>query len=386
MLVPFDRRRQGLLTLALAAPLVLAACAPAGSPATGPTAAPTTRAAAPAAAPTVPATLATAATATTVPPVAATVRVGALSPSTNGHAGLLIAEEKGWFREQGIEIEPFPARNSNELVAPLSQNRLDATQFSISAGFLNAVARGVNLVVVADSGSALPGHGTGGLVMRKDLVDSGHFRGPADLRGMSISLSTTGFSPEFALVQLLKQGGLTIGDMELVNMPQPDAIAALANRSIDGTGNAEPVLTEIVERGHGVLYQTTDQYSPGLQAQVLTFSPEFSQNIAVANRFVTAYLRGVRLYNDAFHHRDPAARAEVIPILTRRTAVSSPALYDKMVMVGLNPNGAVNVENIKAQQEYYLAAGQQQQAVDVDALVNTRFVEAALQTLGEYRP
>jgi len=385
MLVPFDRRRHGLLTLALAAPLVLAACAPAGSPAAG-RAAPTAGAAGPAAAPTVPATLAAAATATSVPPVAATVRVGALSPSTNGHAGLLIAEEKGWFREQGLEIEPFPARNSNELVAPLSQNRLEATQFSISAGLLNAVARGVNLVVVADSGSALPGHGTGGLVMRKDLVDSGRFRGPADLRGLSISLSTTGFSPEFALVQLLKQGGLTIGDIELVTMPQPDAIAALAHRSIDGTGNAEPVLTEIVERGHGVLYQTTDQYSPGLQAQVLTFSPEFSQNTAVANRFVTAYLRGVRLYNDAFHRGDPAARAEVIPILTRRTAVSSPALYDKMVMVGLNPNGAVNVENIKAQQEYYLAAGQQQQAVDVDALVDTRFVEAALQTLGEYRP
>jgi NitT/TauT family transport system substrate-binding protein len=328
----------------------------------------------------------TAAPVAVAPPAPVTVRVGALSPSTNGHAGVLLAEAKGWFREQGITIEPFPARNSNELVAPLSQNRLEAAQFSISAGLLNAVARGVNLVIVADSGSALPGHGTGGVVVRTDLVDSGRFRGTADLRGLSLSLSTTGFSPEFALVQLLKQADLSLADLDVVVMPQPDALAGMANRSIDATGNAEPTLTEIVERGYGTLYQTTDQYSPGLQAQVLTFSPEFAQNTDAGRRFVSAYLRGVRLYNDAFTRNEAAARAEVVPILMERTGVSNPALYDRMVMVGLHPNGTVNVENIKAQQAYYLAAGQQQAAVDVDALVDMRLVDAALQTLGEYRP
>src|SRR5207249_5404428 len=108
--------------------------------------------------------------------------------------------------------------------------------------------------------------------------------------------------------QLLRSVGLDLADLNLVTLAQPDAIPGLANRSIDGTGTAEPTLTEIVARGIGVLYKTTDEYAPDLQAHVLAFSPEFAQNADAGRRFVAAYLRGARLYHDAFHQPDPAAR------------------------------------------------------------------------------
>src|SRR5947209_14834583 len=49
------------------------------------------------------------------PPV--TVRVGMLSQTSD--AGLFIASDKGYFREQGIEIESLPFQNAQEMVSPL---------------------------------------------------------------------------------------------------------------------------------------------------------------------------------------------------------------------------------------------------------------------------
>src|SRR5438552_2282045 len=46
------------------------------------------------------------------PPV--TVRVGMLTQ--NSDAGLFIANDKGYFREQGIEMESLPFQNAQEMV------------------------------------------------------------------------------------------------------------------------------------------------------------------------------------------------------------------------------------------------------------------------------
>ena len=100
---------------------------------------------------------------------------------------------------------------------------------------------------------------------------------------------------------------------------------------------------------------------------------------------MTAYLKGVRMYADAFVKKDPAARAEVIDILAAETALKDKSLYDKMGLPGLNPNGAVNTADLKRQQEYYLAAGHQKNVADIDKLVDDSFVNAALKDLGTYK-
>jgi NitT/TauT family transport system substrate-binding protein len=91
------------------------------------------------------------------------------------------------------------------------------------------------------------------------------------------------------------------------------------------------------------------------------------------------------MYNDAFAKKDPAVREEVIDILARETTLKDKALYDKMGLPGLNPNGTVNVADLKRQQDYYLASGLQKNQADIDKLVDGSFVENALKELGSYR-
>ena len=61
------------------------------------------------------------------------------------------------------------------------------------------------------------------------------------------------------------------------------------------------------------------------------------------SRFLIGYLRGVRDYNDAFARNQ--GRAEVVRILTEQTSVRDPALYERMNMPSLDPDGTINPDN-----------------------------------------
>ena len=63
---------------------------------------------------------------------------------------------------------------------------------------------------------------------------------------------------------------------------------------------------------------------------------------------MVAYLQAVREYNDAFRKNDPALRPEIVSILSKYTTVKDPALYDRMQLAGLDPDGEVNVESLRA--------------------------------------
>src|SRR5215213_7433173 len=126
-----------------------------------------------------------AATATAAPPPPAqAVRLGALGSTTD--AGFYIALDRGYFREQGLDIEFVPFDSAARMVAPLSAGQLDVGGGSPSAGLFNAIARGIDVKLVADKGSAPPGFGFEGLLFRRDLADSGQLRTAGDLAGLRV--------------------------------------------------------------------------------------------------------------------------------------------------------------------------------------------------------
>ena len=55
-----------------------------------------------------------------------------------------------------------------------------------------------------------------------------------------------------------------------------------------------------------------------------------------------------------------------------------------MTPVGLNPDGWVNVDGLIDDQQFYLHNGAVPTPVDMHALVDHTYVEAALQVLGPY--
>jgi len=320
----------------------------------------------------------------TAPPAPATLQVGVMNSASD--AGFFVAEERGHFREQGLSVEFVTFGAAAQMLAPLGAAQLDAGGTALTPGYLNAFARGIPVWVVADKGNTAPGWGYQGVLARQALVDDGTIRGAADLRGRKIGIPSLGSGAEAGLDRFLRTGGIDSRDTDLTQLTFPDMPAAMSGGSIDGAIAIEPFLTRIAADGSGAILAREDEYYPNHQVGVVYYSDAFAKERAdVARRFMVAYLQAVRDYNDAFRKGDAARRAEVVQALVKHTTVKDPALYDRMAMPGLNPDGEVNVESLREDYEFWLANGYQEERVTLTDLVDSSFVRYAVQQLGPYR-
>ena len=304
-------------------------------------------------------------------------------------APFFIAAEKGYVAEQGLQVQFVNFQAGPQMVAPLATGELDAGAGASSAGLFNTATRGFSIRIVADKGSTTASYSYMPLLVRKDLVDSGRVKTYADLKGLKIAEAGRGGSPGSTLNEALKRGGLTYADVEhVLNVGYPEQVLALANHAVDGAITAEPATTQAVEKGVAVRFSGADLY-PFQQVAVLLYGDTFiTKRPQTASRLMLAYLKAVRFYNGAI--ADGRFRGknapEVIGILTRYTKLTDPAIYAAMVPNGCNPDGRVNLESLRKDYAFYRALGYLTAEVDIDQLVDHRFVDNAVKVLGPYRP
>ncbi len=185
------------------------------------------------------------------------------------------------------------------------------------------------------------------------------------------------------LERALERGGLTRDDVELTYLSFPDINTALANRAVDAGWQAEPLLTLAAERGIARRFVGGDELYPDQQLAAVYYSSAFAARTEAAQRFMVAYVRAVRDYNDAF--AKGIDRAAVVQILAQYTAVKDLALYDKLIPSGLEPDGRLNVESVR---DYLAVRGRlgclTAEAADISQVIDESFVNYALVVLGPY--
>jgi len=113
------------------------------------------------------------------------------------------------------------------------------------------------------------------------------------------------------------------------------------------------------------------------------FSGQFAAQTELARRFLIAYLRGVRAYNDAFVKGE--GRADVVRILTENTGVKDPAAYERMEMAGLDPDGLLARQSLQLDMDYFRQMGYYTGPITLDELIDTSYALYAAQQLGPYR-
>src|SRR6516164_3256860 len=99
------------------------------------------------------------------------IKVGLLM--INADAGMFVALEKGFFRDQGLNVEiTYFSSSAGPQMAALTTGELDAGSGSISPGIYNSAAGGVSMKVVASKSRVGP-RGSGRYVVRRGLLESG---------------------------------------------------------------------------------------------------------------------------------------------------------------------------------------------------------------------
>ena len=314
------------------------------------------------------------------------LRVGISSASSD--VGFFIADKRGYFREEGLEVTLTPFNSAAKMIAPLGAGQLDIGGGSPSAGLYNAVGRGIDIKIVADKGSTPPGYGFQPLLVRRDLVDSGRYKTLKDLKGMKIAGSAPGSASTSTLNEALKKAGLKTKDVERLFLGFPQHIVALQNKAVDAALTTEPSATRAVQSGAAVRIMGDDVIYPNHQLAVVLYSGAFIKaNPDAARRFMRAYLRAIRDYNDVLKEGrivGPGAD-EVIAILTEYTNVKDAAIYKAITSHGTNPDGKINVASLKTDLKFFMEEGEITAPVTVEQVVDTSFIDAAVKELGPYK-
>jgi NitT/TauT family transport system substrate-binding protein len=307
-----------------------------------------------------------------------TVRVGVAGLVTQ--AGFYLAQSQGYFAEEGLAVEFVPVEPST-VFPTLIAGQIDVAGLGMEVGMYNAMLRGVEFRIVAQVGSEGSANGVF-FVVRKDLIDSGQFRTEADLRGLKIAVPSRGTTFGYIATRALAAGGLTLDDAELVELNFAAMVTALGSHAVDVALLPEPLATVAVQNGSGVKWKGLSEVVPDFQQGVTVFSPQFAAQHDLATRWTTAYLRGIREYNDAF--RKNLHRPETVETLAAVLGIK-PALFDGMGFAELNPDGKLKLETIQNVMQWYLQMGYLSESVDINRVVDASFMEAAVDKLGAYQ-
>lgn len=303
--------------------------------------------------------------------------------------GLYVADKRGYFRDEGLDVSFVTFDSAARMIAPLASGDLQVIAGAASAGLYNAAGRGIDIRIVADKVSTPPGRTSQTLLVRKDLITSGRYKSLADLRGLKIADAAPGTASSVTLRKMLELAGLTIADVQLVSLAFPQQVIALTNGAIDAALPAEPATTQAISSGVGVKVLTDDVAYPNHEIAVIFFAGAFAQQKPdSAKRFLKAFLRGVRDHNDALapDGRFVGEKGEaIIRILNEYTSIKDPQFYRDFPLAACNPDGTLNVASLKNDLDILRKEGLVEGDVTVDKVVDLSFLDAALKDLGPYR-
>lgn len=150
-------------------------------------------------------------------------------------APVFVADEKGYFEDRGLDVELEFVQTGQDAIPLLSSGQMDALAAGFSAGVFTGLDEGLEFRIVGSMGVAdgtdyAPAH----LIVRDDLVDDGTVSSLEDLEGLDIGVAGgEGGTGAFLTAEALENAGLSITDVNLQNVGNPDMPAALENGSID---------------------------------------------------------------------------------------------------------------------------------------------------------
>lgn len=302
------------------------------------------------------------------------VRVGHVPVTI--YAPLFIAAEKGYFEEEGMQVELFPVEGGTDNVVQVAAGNFDVAGGGIGAGMLNAVARGIEFEIVAPLHTERPPL-TSPLVVSKQRYDSGELTQVSDLAGKKVSTNSKGSATEYWLWRALQQGGLDFPDVEVIGLGFREVASALENGALDAGILGEPLAT--LAEDQGLITRLSEDFIEGFTSTVIYYNKEWAAaNPELATGFVKAFIRGARdLNGDAWS--DP----ENLAIIEKYTGVPADVV-GRANRSYHDPNGVVPLEDLMELQRFFGEQGQLSYTdpIDLSQFINPSYAEAAVEELG----
>lgn len=130
-----------------------------------------------------------------------------------------------------------------------------------------------------------------------------------DLRGKKVAVPNRYSNQRLLIFRALKQAGMTVNDIQLIEMPPPDMPAALYSKAVDAISSGEPFMAQTELDGYGrVLWLTKDVW-PNFISCVLAVHEDMIKNDRPAvQKLVDGIASSGKWLDEKMDHRMDAAQ------------------------------------------------------------------------------
>lgn len=159
-----------------------------------------------------------------------------------GDYTLLVADEMGMFEKYGINVEPVFYETYSDSYSDLAAGLLDGGLFVLGDAININDKSPLKVIAVYDDGGV------------DYLIGDTNIKSMADLKGKKIGVSISS-AGELVVLQALKQGGLKVEDVTLVDMSVEELPENLGS-TVDAGYSWDPYASEALRNGANILYQS----------------------------------------------------------------------------------------------------------------------------------
>jgi NitT/TauT family transport system substrate-binding protein len=311
------------------------------------------------------------------------VTVGVLKLTSS--APIFVGVEKGFFREFGIEPELVYFQAAAPIATALAAGQLEVGATGLTAALYNIVLGGEQLWIVADKGREWPGYPLVGIVVQKELWESGALRAVKDLKGRRIGVTQLGSTFHYHLGNILEKDGLTLADVKVVPLQaMPATVEALKGKQVDAILVPQPFPGATEAQGFGKILAWAGDLYPWQIAAVF-YSKGFAADRARALAFMRGYVKASRYYFDAaLAQKDgrhvPGPNYDEVVHITARYTGARPEII-KLGFPFQDRSGRLLVPDIERQMKWWTANGFMKRPLPLKQVVDTSFIEEAIKSL-----
>jgi NitT/TauT family transport system substrate-binding protein len=129
-----------------------------------------------------------------------------------------------------------------------------------------------------------------------------------DLKGKTIAIPNRYSNQYLIIFKALRDNGLTIKDVNIVEMPPPDMPAALYSEAVDGITSGEPFMAQTEMEGYGrALYQAKEIWPNFISCVLVAHEDAIRENPEWVQRMVDGIARSGKWLEAGMEHRMQAA-------------------------------------------------------------------------------
>jgi NitT/TauT family transport system substrate-binding protein len=303
-------------------------------------------------------------------------RIGVLRLSSS--APVFIAQDKGYFRDAGLEIELKFFDAAQPIAVATTSGDVDVGITAFTAGLYNLAGKGT-LKVIGGMSREKAGYPLIGYFAANNAYAAG-LKTPKDLAGKRVAVTQVGSSFHYSLGLLADKYGFKLGDVKVVPLQSlSNAAAALKGETVDAALLPVSTARKLMDDGGAKFLGWVGDETPWQLGAVFA-SPKTLTNKPLMTKLLAALGRADREYHDVILAAVKDGNAPIndktkplLDIIAKYTNLPVEQVVGNCAYI--DPDGRLDVKNVDNQIKWLQEQGFVDKGFGADAIIAKDFVK-----------